>query len=251
MQINRFVEKIKKSWDIELYSTYASTEMNTAFTECKYQLGGHHHPELIIVEILNDTDKPKDVLFEFNKKNSDPNYSEFNFLTSYSDTTGLGFKTNKILLLWQKSSNEIKPDPTNWAYSDISNYLGTNGCVTGVMKITGTEFELHADIYDYVTELLPTHSVIDTNVYDVFELGAEPVGEIIVIFNGTVQTEASDDTLTNGTYYRYPKTYAVGPNNRDVIVFGQGYGVSSLPGSYVRYFTREHYTESKDSSLFL
>ena len=43
------------------------------------------------------SDKPKDVLFEFNKKTSDPNYSEFNFLTSYSDTTGLGFKTNKIL----------------------------------------------------------------------------------------------------------------------------------------------------------
>ena len=31
----------------------------------------------------------------------------------------------------------------------------------------------------------------------------------------------------------------------------EGYGVSSLPGSYVRYFTREHYTESKNSSLFL
>ena len=31
----------------------------------------------------------------------------------------------------------------------------------------------------------------------------------------------------------------------------QGHGVSSLPGSYVRYFTKEHYTESKNSSLFL
>ena len=176
--------------------------------------------------IVNDTDKPKDVLFEFNKKNSDPNYSEFNFLTGYSDTTGLGFKTNKILLLWQKSSSAIKPDPTNWAYVDVSNYLGTNGCVTGVMQVTGTEFELHADIYDYATELLPSHSTINTSTYDIFELGGDPVGEVIVIFNGTVQTEASDDTLSNGTYYRYPKTYAVGPNNREVIVFAQGYGVS-------------------------
>ena len=51
---NILAEKIKKSWNIELFSTYASTEMNTAFTECKHQRGGHHHPELIIVEILNE-----------------------------------------------------------------------------------------------------------------------------------------------------------------------------------------------------
>lgn len=55
---NILSEKIKKSWNIELYSTYASTEMNTAFTECEHQLGGHHHPELIIVEILNDKNNP-------------------------------------------------------------------------------------------------------------------------------------------------------------------------------------------------
>jgi len=51
---NALAEKIKKSWNIELFSTYASTEMSTAFTECEHQQGGHHHPELIIVEILND-----------------------------------------------------------------------------------------------------------------------------------------------------------------------------------------------------
>ena len=53
---NTLAEKIKKSWDIELFSTYASTEMSTAFTECEHQQGGHHHPELIIVEILNEKD---------------------------------------------------------------------------------------------------------------------------------------------------------------------------------------------------
>ncbi len=177
-------------------------------------------------KIFNDTDKPKDVLFQFFKKNEDPNYSEFNFLKGYSDTSGVGFKTNQILLLWQKASTSIKPDPTNWSFTDVSPYLGTNGCVTGVMNVTGTEFELHADIYDYETELLPSHSIIDTGVFDVFELGDKPVGEIIVIFNGTIQTEASDDTLSDGTYYRYPETYATGPNGREVIVFGQGYGVN-------------------------
>ncbi len=54
--LNILGEKIKKKWDIELYSTYASTEMATAFTECREQKGGHHHPELIIVELLDDYD---------------------------------------------------------------------------------------------------------------------------------------------------------------------------------------------------
>ncbi|TGV02224.1 phenylacetate--CoA ligase family protein [Flavivirga rizhaonensis] len=56
--LNLLASKIKNTWDIELYSTYASTEMNTAFTECEQQQGGHHHPELIIIEILNDQDEP-------------------------------------------------------------------------------------------------------------------------------------------------------------------------------------------------
>jgi phenylacetate-CoA ligase len=50
--------KIKEKWDIQLFSTYASTEMGTAFTECRHGCGGHHHPELIIVEFLDENDQP-------------------------------------------------------------------------------------------------------------------------------------------------------------------------------------------------
>ncbi len=56
--LNVLAEKIKAKWDIELYSTYASTEMSTAFTECSEQQGGHQHPELIIVEILDENNQP-------------------------------------------------------------------------------------------------------------------------------------------------------------------------------------------------
>ncbi|SUX41830.1 Phenylacetate-coenzyme A ligase [Chryseobacterium indoltheticum] len=51
---NILSQKIKEKWNIQLYSTYASTEMSTAFTECEHQIGGHQHPELIITEILDD-----------------------------------------------------------------------------------------------------------------------------------------------------------------------------------------------------
>lgn len=52
--LNVLGNKIKDLWDIELYSTYASTEMSTAFTECIHGKGGHHHPELIIAEIIDE-----------------------------------------------------------------------------------------------------------------------------------------------------------------------------------------------------
>ena len=56
--LNVLAEKIKAKWNIELYSTYASTEMSTAFTECSEQHGGHQHPELIIIEILDEDNQP-------------------------------------------------------------------------------------------------------------------------------------------------------------------------------------------------
>ena len=55
--LNILGKKITESWDIKLYSTYASTEMQTAFTECHAGKGGHHQPELVIVELLDENDQ--------------------------------------------------------------------------------------------------------------------------------------------------------------------------------------------------
>ena len=55
---NLLTQKIMEKWpELALYSTYASTEMSTTFTECEYMHGGHHHPELIITEVLDDEGK--------------------------------------------------------------------------------------------------------------------------------------------------------------------------------------------------
>lgn len=51
-------KRINNKWNIKLYSTYASTEMSTAFTECEHQVGGHAHPELIITEVLDENNQP-------------------------------------------------------------------------------------------------------------------------------------------------------------------------------------------------
>lgn len=55
--LNTLGKKITEKWDIKLYSTYASTEMGTAFTECGEGIGGHHHPEMIIVEFLDENNE--------------------------------------------------------------------------------------------------------------------------------------------------------------------------------------------------
>jgi len=57
-ELNTLGSQISKSWPIKLYSTYASTEMQTAFTECSAGNGGHHQPDLIIVEILDEEGHP-------------------------------------------------------------------------------------------------------------------------------------------------------------------------------------------------
>ncbi len=57
--LNTLGERIADKWtSLELYSTYASTEMQTSFTECNALAGGHLPPELIIVEFLDDNNNP-------------------------------------------------------------------------------------------------------------------------------------------------------------------------------------------------
>ncbi|MEP7237334.1 MAG: AMP-binding protein [Ferruginibacter sp.] len=55
--LNPLGKKITDAWDIKLYSTYASTEMQTAFTECTECKGGHLQPDLLIVELLDEMNK--------------------------------------------------------------------------------------------------------------------------------------------------------------------------------------------------
>lgn len=56
--LNTLGKRITDAWKIKLFSTYASTEMQTAFTECIECRGGHLQPELLIVELLDEMNKP-------------------------------------------------------------------------------------------------------------------------------------------------------------------------------------------------
>ncbi len=56
--LNLLGRRIAEKWPVELYATYSSTEMGATFSECSHGCGGHVHPELIIVEIIGDDDRP-------------------------------------------------------------------------------------------------------------------------------------------------------------------------------------------------
>lgn len=50
---NELGRRITSQWNVKLYSTYASTEMGAAFTECEAGKGGHLNPELLILEVVD------------------------------------------------------------------------------------------------------------------------------------------------------------------------------------------------------
>lgn len=56
--LNTLGEKITQKWDIQLHSTYASSEMATAFTECEALNGGHLQADLVIAEIVDENGEP-------------------------------------------------------------------------------------------------------------------------------------------------------------------------------------------------
>ncbi len=58
-QYTKLGQQIAARWpEVSLYTTYASTEMQSSFTECEHFCGGHSQPELIVVEFLDDAGQP-------------------------------------------------------------------------------------------------------------------------------------------------------------------------------------------------
>lgn len=58
MELLPISRELEAMWDARIFSTYASSEMATTFCECEERKGGHFRPELIVVEILGDDERP-------------------------------------------------------------------------------------------------------------------------------------------------------------------------------------------------
>lgn len=58
MKLLRVGENLERLWNARVYSTYASSEIVTSFCECTAQAGGHLHPDLAVVEIVDESGTP-------------------------------------------------------------------------------------------------------------------------------------------------------------------------------------------------
>ncbi|MFH6992799.1 phenylacetate--CoA ligase family protein [Flavobacterium sp. FlaQc-48] len=118
--MNILSNKITEKWNIKLFSTYASTEMSTAFTECEHGNGGHHHPELIIVEVLDENNIPV----------KDGEVGELTFTTLGIEAMPLlRFKTGDIVQLHNSpcacGRNTLRVGPVVGRKKQMIKYKGT------------------------------------------------------------------------------------------------------------------------------
>jgi phenylacetate-CoA ligase len=58
MQPLKLGADLRALWNADVHSTYASSECITSFCECTALRGGHLHPDLAILEILDDAHQP-------------------------------------------------------------------------------------------------------------------------------------------------------------------------------------------------
>lgn len=54
LKLLKIGDDMQNIWQAQAFSTYASSEIVTTFCECSAQQGGHLHPDLAIIEIVDD-----------------------------------------------------------------------------------------------------------------------------------------------------------------------------------------------------
>ncbi|WP_395047327.1 phenylacetate--CoA ligase [Flavobacterium sp.] len=148
-------KKITDKWNIKLFSTYASTEMSTAFTECEHSIGGHHHPELIIIEVLDENNKPV--------KNGES--GELTFTTIGVEAMPLvRFKTGDIVQLHSEpcacGRNTLRVGPVIGRKQQMIKYKGTT-LYPPAMNDVLTHFEnIESHIIEISTNDLGTDEIL-------------------------------------------------------------------------------------------
>lgn len=153
--MNILSKKITDKWNIKLFSTYASTEMSTAFTECEHFVGGHHHPELIIIEVLDENNQPV--------KNGES--GELTFTTIGVEAMPLvRFKTGDIVQLHSESCscgrNTIRVGPVIGRKQHMIKYKGTT-LYPPAMNDVLTDFEnIESHIIEISTNDLGTDEIL-------------------------------------------------------------------------------------------
>ncbi len=155
LESNTLAKKITEKWNIKLFSTYASTEMSTAFTECEHGVGGHHHPELIIVEVLDENNHPV----------TDGESGELTFTTLGIEAMPLvRFKTGDIVQLHTDACacgrNTFRVGPVIGRKQQMIKYKGTTLYPPAMNDVLNGFSNIESHIIEISTNELGTDEIV-------------------------------------------------------------------------------------------
>lgn len=147
--------KITAKWNISLLSTYASTEMSTAFTECQFGKGGHHQPNLIISEILDDE----------NQEVADGELGELTITTlGIEGMPLLRFKTGDLLRKHSQAcacgSNTYRLGPVEGRKQHMIKYKGTTLYPPALEDILSHFDEINLHLIEIYSNELGTDEIV-------------------------------------------------------------------------------------------
>jgi len=188
-------EKIRSEWNVELYSTYASTEMQTAFTECSQFNGGHHHPELLVLEVLDENGnqvgngEPGEVVITTLGVEGVPliRYKTGDICHYFSDPCKCGRQTVRLGPVIGRKKQMIKYKGTTLypqaffdilgRFDDISNYVvvaSTNATGTDEIKILAaskkTDLEFEKELIDHIKAKLRVAPKLEFTANEIIEM---------------------------------------------------------------------------------
>ena len=116
LSLNTLGDRITSNWDVKLFSTYASTEMGAAFSECTEHKGCHLNDDLLFLEVLDeDGNSVEDgtageIVVTTLQTEGTPliRYKTGDIATVYYDQCGCGSKTPRLGPIIGRKNQMIK-----------------------------------------------------------------------------------------------------------------------------------------------
>ncbi|HSP40170.1 MAG TPA: AMP-binding protein [Gillisia sp.] len=186
-ELNSLGRRLKELWDIELYSTYASTEMATAFTECNAHEGNHLQPELIYAEILDQAGvhvipgEVGELVITTLQTETMPllRFATGDMLTYTEEPCSCGRNTMRLSPVLGRKKQMIKLKGTSLYPQSIIEVMNqVNGIASFVIEARRGELGI-----DAVTVKIPQDVSLDTlnELYDQFRSRLQVAPEIVAV----------------------------------------------------------------------
>lgn len=154
-EVNSLSKLIADNWNVSIFSTYASTEMQTAFTECEAGLGGHLHPELLIAEVLDDA----------GNQTTPGNYGELTITTlGIEGMPLLRYRTGDICRIYNDpcscGRNTLRISPIYGRKRQMIKFKGTTLYPPAIFDILNARREIKDYLVEVYTNNLETDEIL-------------------------------------------------------------------------------------------